>query len=354
MAGLGMKADWRGRRVLITGHTGFKGSWLSHWLLLREAKVYGLSLEPDTTPALFDQLRLADRLDHLIGDIRDPDIVARRMAEVQPDVIFHLAAQPLVLRSYEDPIETWGTNVMGTLHVLEAARALTRPCALVVVTTDKVYENREWPQPYRETDRLGGHDPYSASKAATELVVASHANAFLRGGVVRLASARAGNVIGGGDWADNRILPDLARALAAQEPLTVRNPAAIRPWQHVLDALAGYIAMAEKMLADEPIPDAMNFGPEPADLAPVHKLVDIALRHWPGTWEDASDPSAPHEAGRLTLSIELARTTLAWAPRWGLEDAVARTMEWYRSVHEGADPVAVTDAQIVAFEAGAR
>jgi CDP-glucose 4,6-dehydratase len=349
-----MKADWSGRRVLITGHTGFKGSWLSHWLLRRGAEVFGLSLAPDTTPALFDQLDLADRMNHRTGDIRTAGIVADRVAEVQPNAIFHLAAQPLVLQSYTDPVETWGTNVMGTLHVLEAARALTLPCALVVITTDKVYENREWPYPYREPDRLGGHDPYSSSKAATELVVASHARSFLKGGPVRLATARAGNVIGGGDWAENRILPDLARALAAKEPLALRNPAAIRPWQHVLDPLAGYMAMAEQMLAGSPVPDAVNFGPEPDDLAPVRRLVEIALQHWPGTWQDASDPDAPHEAGRLTLSIELARATLGWAPRWGLENAVARSIEWYRGVHEGADPVALTDAQITAFEAGTR
>ncbi|PWK59649.1 CDP-glucose 4,6-dehydratase [Roseicyclus mahoneyensis] len=349
-----MTADWHGRRVVITGHTGFKGSWLSHWLLRRGAEVFGLSLSPDTTPALFDQLGLAGRLDHRIGDIRTPGLVAERVAEVQPDAIFHLAAQPLVLRSYADPVETWSTNVMGTLNVLEAARGLLRPCALVVITTDKVYENREWPHPYREPDRLGGHDPYSASKAATELLVASHARAFLRGGPVRLATARAGNVIGGGDWAENRILPDLARALAAGRPLALRNPAAIRPWQHVLDPLAGYMTMAERMLADTPVPDAVNFGPALTDLAPVRRLVEIALRHWPGTWHDASDPDAPHEAGQLALSIELARATLGWAPRWGLEDAVARSIEWYRGLHEGADPVALTDAQITAFEASDR
>lgn len=349
-----MTADWTGRRVLITGHTGFKGSWLSHWLLRRGAEVFGLSLAPDTTPALFEQLGLADRMDHRIGDIRTAGIVADRVAEVQPDAIFHLAAQPLVLRSYVDPVETWNTNVMGTLHVLEAARSLRRPCALLVITTDKVYENREWPYHYREPDRLGGHDPYSASKAATELVVASHARAFLSDAPVRLASARAGNVIGGGDWADNRILPDLARALAAGTALALRNPSAIRPWQHVLDPLAGYITMAEHMLAGTPVPDAVNFGPEPTDLAPVRRLVEIALQHWPGTWENISDPYAPHEAGRLSLSIELARATLGWAPRWGLKDAVAHSIEWYRGVHEGTDPVALTDAQITAFEAAAQ
>ncbi|MCC6007838.1 MAG: CDP-glucose 4,6-dehydratase [Rhodobacteraceae bacterium] len=345
-----MTGPWAGRRVLVTGHTGFKGAWLSHWLLRLGCEVHGLALPPDTTPALFDQLGLARRMAHRIGDIRTPGLVEARVAEVQPDAIFHLAAQPLVLRSYADPVETWATNVMGTLHLLEGARALRRPCALVVVTTDKVYENREWPHPYRESDRLGGHDPYSASKAAAELVAASHARAFLRDGPVRLATARAGNVIGGGDWAENRILPDLARALAAGRELPVRNPGAIRPWQHVLDPLAGYLALAARMLEGVPVPEAVNFGPEPADQASVARLVGLALSHWPGRWQDASDPTAPHEAGRLALSIELARTDLHWTPRWGLQDAVARTIEWYRAVHEGADPRTLTDAQIAAFE----
>lgn len=351
MADLGMTADWRGRRVLVTGHTGFKGSWLTHWLLRKGAEVFGLALAPDTSPALFEQLGLADRMNHQIGDIRCRRVVADRFAAVQPDAVFHLAAQPLVLRSYEDPVETWSTNVMGTLHVLEAARSLAQPCALVVITTDKVYENREWPHPYREPDRLGGYDPYSASKAASEFVVASHARAFLKGGPVRLATARAGNVIGGGDWAENRILPDLVRALAAGTSLSLRNPNAIRPWQHVMDPLAGYIALADKILANAPVPEAVNFGPEPADLAPVRRLVEIALEHWPGTWHDASDPNAPHEAGRLTLSIELARAKLGWTPRWSLEDAVRRSIGWYRGVHEGKDPVTLTDGQISDFEA---
>lgn len=351
MADLGMKTRWRGKRVLITGHTGFKGSWLSHWLLRHGGDVFGLSLDPQKNTALFDQLRLADRLDHEIGDIRLSGVVADRVDEVQPDAIFHLAAQPLVLRSYTRPVETWTTNVMGTLNLLEAARAITRPCALVVVTTDKVYENQGWHHLYREGDRLGGYDPYSASKAATELLVASHARAFLQDGLVRVATVRSGNVIGGGDWSEHRILPDLARALAAGRPLELRNPAAIRPWQHVLDPLAGYLAVAERMMDGAYLPEVINFGPEPADQASVGQLVDMAFRYWPGTWKDASDPDAPHEATRLTLSIELARATLGWAPRWDLETAIAHSIEWYRSVHEGNDPVTITDAQINAFEA---
>ena len=349
-----MTLDWLGRRVLITGHTGFKGAWLSHWLIRRGADVYGLALAPDTEPSLFDQLALADRLNHFIGDIRTQGLAAARVSEVQPDVIFHLAAQSLVRRSYADPIATWDTNVMGTLHLLEASRTLAKPCAIVVVTTDKVYENREWLHPYREPDRLGGHDPYSASKAAVELLVASHSRAFLQNGQVRLSTARAGNVIGGGDWAADRVLPDLARALAARIPLTLRNPGAVRPWQHVLDPLAGYIALADRMLAGEYVPDAINFGPELADLASVQRLVETALKYWPGSWKAEPTSSAPHEAGLPTLSIELARSTLGWVPRWGLDEAVSRSMAWYRGVHEGANPVALTDAQITDFEAAAR
>ncbi|PJE35012.1 CDP-glucose 4,6-dehydratase, partial [Pseudooceanicola lipolyticus] len=214
---------WSGKRVLVTGHTGFKGSWLSLWLTRLGAEVAGLALAPDTEPALFDQLGLADRLNHRIGDIREAATVAERVAQVQPDVVFHLAAQPLVLASYDDPLLTWDTNVMGTAHVLQALRDLSRPCAAVMITTDKVYENREWVHPYREEDRLGGHDPYSASKAGSELVIASWRKSFLAGHPVRVVSARAGNVIGGGDWAANRILPDLARALGQGAALRLRN-----------------------------------------------------------------------------------------------------------------------------------
>lgn len=345
-----MTSDWTGRRVLITGHTGFKGSWLCHWLLRKGADVAGLALAPDTTPALFDQLGLAERMDHAVGDIRDADLVAFRVSEIQPDVLFHLAAQPLVLQSYVDPIGTWGTNVMGTMHVLEAARQLTKPCSLVVITTDKVYENRDWPYSYREVDRLGGHDPYSSSKAAVEILSASYDKAYLKDSPLRMATARAGNVIGGGDWAENRILPDLARAMAKGEPLAIRNPAAVRPWQHVLDPLAGYICLAEHLMTGGDVPKALNFGPETSDLASVRALIEIALKHWPGHWEDASDPSAPHEAEILSLSIELARSALNWSPRWGLKEAVGRSVDWYKAVEEGADPVALTDAQIADFE----
>jgi CDP-glucose 4,6-dehydratase len=343
---------WASKSVLVTGHTGFKGAWLCTWLLARGAKVYGLALVPDTEPALFDQLGLAGRMGHALGDIRDADVVAHAVADIAPDVIFHLAAQPIVRRSYRDPIETWATNVMGTAHVLESLRKAPRPCAVVVVTTDKVYANREWEHGYRETDRLGGHDPYSASKAATELVADSYRQSFFADGLVRLATARAGNVIGGGDWAEDRIMPDLARALAEGLPVAVRNPVAVRPWQHVLDPLAGYMMLAERLVdSDDPVWQApFNFGPDATDQRSVEALVAQAMQHWPGQWNDASNPGAVHEAGRLALTIDKARNLLGWSPRWGFDRVVAETVGWYRAVAEGADARDLTIRQIAAYE----
>jgi CDP-glucose 4,6-dehydratase len=345
---------WAGRRVLVTGHTGFKGSWLCEMLLARGAAVAGLALAPDTRPALFDQLALARRMDHALGDIRDAGLVAARVRDVRPEVVLHLAAQPLVRRSYRAPLETWSTNVMGTAHVLEAVRAIGAPCAVVVVTTDKVYENREWEHPYRETDPLGGHDPYSASKAGTELVAASWRKAFFADGSVRLATARAGNVIGGGDWSEDRILADLARAFGTGQPLLVRNRHAVRPWQHVLDPLEGYLLLAERLAGDEgaQVEDGFNFGPEPADQRSVGALVEEARKHWAGEWTDATDPAAPHEAGQLALSIERARKVLRWQPRWDFARAVAETVGWYRDVAAGADPAERLRAQVADFGAG--
>lgn len=342
---------WRGRRVLLTGHTGFKGSWLAHWLLAHGAQVHGLALAPDTRPALFDQLGLASRLDHALGDIRDAGLVARRVEEAAPEVVFHLAAQPLVRRSYHEPVATFATNVMGTVHLMDALRAARARVALVIVTTDKVYENREWPHAYRETDRLGGHDPYSASKAACEIAAASYHAAFLAAGPVAMATARAGNVIGGGDWAEDRIVPDFVRAAQAGAALRVRNPAALRPWQHVLDPLRGYMVLAERLHGgDMTGGEAFNFGPDAADQARVGDLLQLASRHWPARFEDASTPTAPHEAGLLALATDKVRSRLGWAPRWRLDTAVERTIGWYRATHAGTDPVSQTDADIAAFE----
>ncbi len=349
LEGLDVTGFWKGRRVLVTGHTGFKGSWLSLWLTGLGAQVSGLALAPDTDPALFDQLGLAGMLDHALVDIRDAQSVAARVEEVRPEVVFHLAAQPLVLRSYEAPVETWETNVSGTLHLLDALTRAGRPVHLVVVTTDKVYENREWEHPYRETDRLGGRDPYSASKAATEILAASWRDSF--GGTVRIATARAGNVIGGGDWAINRIVPDIVRALQAGRPVELRNPQAVRPWQHVLEPIAGYLRLAETLAGDAGHARAYNFGPAPGDFRSVQDLTERVLAIWPGEWRDLSRPSAPHEAGVLAVASDLARHRLGWAPRWDFGIAVSRTVDWYRAVSGGADPCRVTRAQIAEYGA---
>jgi len=345
---------WNGRRVLVTGHTGFKGSWLCELLLARGSEVFGLALEPDTEPSLFWQLGLETRLDHHTSDMRDAVAVRDRVLSVRPQVVLHLAAQSLVRRSYREPLDTFAVNVMGTAHLLEAVRVLPEPCIVVVVTTDKVYDNREWEQLYREADPLGGHDPYSASKAATEIVAASYRKSFLQAAGVRLATARAGNVIGGGDWAEDRIVPDLARAFASRHPLQIRNARSVRPWQHVLDPLSGYLRLAESLdgANGAELADSYNFGPEPADQRSVGELVTEAGSHWEGMWEDGTDPSAPHEAGRLALSIERARARLGWQPRWDFARAVKETVHWYREVTKGEHPLRLTQAQIAAFEAG--
>ena len=343
---------WRGRRVLLTGHTGFKGSWLALWLSELGARVTGVALEPDTTPSLFQQLDLSQRLErHHLADIRDREALAAITTACQPEVVFHLAAQPLVRRSYRDPLGTWATNVQGSLHVLEALKPLQHPCAVVMVTTDKVYANQEWDYGYRESDRLGGHDPYSASKAAAELAIASWRASFCgmaahQSRQLAIATARAGNVIGGGDWAADRIVPDAMRALADGIAVPVRNPQATRPWQHVLEPLGGYLRLAEAIAASQvagegsnPYAEAFNFGPTLEANRPVRQLIETALQHWPGEWQDHSDPAAPHEAGRLHLQIDKAHHLLGWQPRWPFATTVARTVGWYRAVQEGADPL---------------
>jgi CDP-glucose 4,6-dehydratase len=333
-------AYWNGRRVLLTGHTGFKGSWLAFWLLELGAEVTGLALPAATDPSLFAQLGLDQRLDHRVGDIRDAGLLKELVLETRPEVVLHLAAQPLVRFSYQEPVATWATNVMGTIHVLEALRLLDRQCSAVLITTDKVYRNNEWVYGYRENDPLGGHDPYSSSKAAAEIAIGSWRSSFC-GSLphqtphLRVASARAGNVIGGGDWALDRIVPDAMRALSRGETIAVRNPAATRPWQHVLEPLAGYLCLAEALSASAEQSKAFNFGPQLEANRPVRELVEQALRHWPGSWEDQADPNAPHEASLLNLVIDRAHHELGWAPRWDFATTVERTVNWYRRVQEG-------------------
>ena len=345
-----------GKRAWISGASGFKGSWLAEWLLTLGADVHGLSLPPDTTPALFQQLSLETRVDHAFGDIRDPKIVRESIGKAQPDFVFHLAAQPLVRRSYRLPVETWETNVLGTIHVLEALRALSEPCAAVLITTDKCYENREWHYGYREEDPLGGYDPYSSSKAGAEIAIAAWRKSFFKGHGVRIASTRAGNVIGGGDWAEDRIIPDAVRALQSGLPIPVRNPTATRPWQHVLESLGGYLTLAAQLFdPDKALDSAFNFGPNLESQRPVADLVRCILQTWPGEWKDCSDPDAPHEANQLHLATDKAFQLLGWSPRWTFEEAVRYTIEWYRAAEQftARDPqrfIELTRGQIAEYE----
>jgi len=347
-----MRTFWAGRRVLLTGHTGFKGSWLALWLTELGARVTGVGLEPDTTPNLFAQLELARQIErHHIADIREPQALAKIVQACQPQVVFHLAAQPLVRRSYRDPLGTWATNVQGSLHMLEALKPLQHRCAVVMVTTDKVYENREWDYGYRENDPLGGHDPYSASKAAAELAIASWRASFCgmsphQSPYLAIATARAGNVIGGGDWADDRIMPDAMRALGAGQPVPVRNPNSTRPWQHVLEPLGGYLHLAKALTAAQAnngcssrYCEAFNFGPLLEANRPVRQLIEAALQHWPGEWTDLSGAGEEHEAGRLNLQIDKAKHQLGWQPCWPFATTVIRTVAWYKAVHNGASPI---------------
>lgn len=325
---------YRGRRVLVTGHTGFKGSWLCLWLHALGSQVTGLALDPSSEPSHWDLLKLS--IDEHRIDIRDEAAVRRVFAAERPEIIFHLAAQPLVRRSYREPVTTWATNVMGTVHVLEAARHTPDVRAVIVVTTDKCYENREWPWAYRERDRLGGHDPYSASKAGAELVAASYRTALSqRPSAPLVATARGGNVIGGGDWSEDRLIPDLVRSVVASEPLVVRSPHATRPWQHVLDCLSGYLLLGQRLLAgDATCADAWNFGPDGDGNRTVEQVLRDLARTWPQLrWQVSSDPQ-PHEAGLLQLDSAKARKRLGWRPVWNIETAIQHTADWYHRLLE--------------------
>jgi CDP-glucose 4,6-dehydratase len=340
------------KRVWVSGHTGFKGSWLSEWLLGLGAEVFGFALAPDTSPSLFQQLNLASRLHHELGDVRDAEAVRESLLRADPDFVFYLAAQPLVRRSYAMPVETYETNVNGTIHVLEALRSLRKPCTAIFVTTDKCYENREHGFPYKEEDHLGGRDPYSSSKAMAEIAVAAYRQSYFESpsSPVRVATARAGNVIGGGDWAEDRIVPDCIRSLKNGAAIQVRNPSATRPWQHVLEPLGGYLWHAAALAQDLSAPSALNFGPNPDCNRSVRQLVEQILQHWPGTWVDGSESTAVHEAKLLSLSIEKAWSTLRWRPVWDFAQTIARTVEWYRSDHHSDSAcVSITRSQIQAY-----
>ncbi len=343
-----------GRRVLVTGSTGFKGSWLCAWLLQLGARVSGLALPPKPDAPLFDQLRLSERIDQHDLDIRDAGAVQALVQDLKPDVIIHLAAQALVRLSYDTPLETFHTNVSGGINLLEAVRLCPSVGALVFITSDKCYTNKEWERGYHEADELGGPDPYSASKGAVELVFRGYLESYFRrrDGLVA-ATARAGNVIGGGDLSPDRIVPDCIRALRDGVPVVLRNPEATRPWQHVLEPLSGYLTLAIRQLADDQAAAGVwNFGPDPENVRPVLELAETAVEVWgSGSVEVQRDPDAPHEAILLMLDSSKAKERLGWRPRWDFRTGVAETVHWYKAVDDGADPWDLCQAQIASYGA---
>lgn len=344
-------AFWRGRRVFLTGHTGFKGSWLALWLAELGADVVGFSDGVPTEPSLYRVASVGETLTSVTGDVRDRGALVRAVAEHRPEVVFHLAAQPLVRASYDDPATTFETNVLGTVNLLEAVRACDDVRVVVNVTTDKVYANDETGDAYREDEPLGGRDPYSASKAASELVTAAYRSSFFAGGPA-VATARAGNVIGGGDWAPDRLVPDLLNGALARQPVVVRNPSAVRPWQHVLNASAGYLLLAERLHDDPALAGAWNFGPGEEDARPVSWIVERLAELWGEPIATlAPDGAQPHEARTLRLDSSRAREQLGWRPLWDLDRALASIVDWYRALAAGEDMREATLGQVRAYEA---
>lgn len=345
------KEFWKGKRVLLTGHSGFKGSWLVLWLTRLGANVTGISLPPTTTPNLFTLAGVGRLCASHSCDIRNCSEIVQLIKRAEPEILFHLAAQPLVRTSYRQPLETFSTNIMGTAHVLDALRGLDSTRVAVMITTDKVYRNNEWPWPYRENDLLGGHDPYSASKAASEIVIDSYRDAYLSSQGIAIASARAGNVIGGGDWSEDRLIPDAVRAWQAAQPLKLRNPHAIRPWQHVLEPLHGYLTLAEKLWFQPESAGPYNFGPVPSEAASVGEVVELAREAY-GSGEVIYENNSlgPHETGYLALEISKARASLGITPKWGLVEAVHRTMAWYREQYIGTAARELCETEISDFE----
>ena len=331
------KGIYKKKKILVTGHTGFKGSWLSIWLKELGAEVIGYSLEPSTQPSMFEVCDLDNKIINIYGDVRDISSLDRVFEEYEPDVVFHLAAQPLVRLSYKIPKETYETNIMGTVNVLDRAKEIESVKAVIVITSDKCYENKEWVYGYRENDPMGGYDPYSSSKACAELVVSAYRNSFYNAKKIALSSARAGNVIGGGDWAEDRLIPDFIGAVIQNRPIYVRNPGAIRPWQHVLEPLSGYLWLGALMLLDrEKYNGAWNFGPNDLDALKVGEVLDLAIKAWGSGEIVLDDREHPHEANLLKLDVSKARTYLKWRSIYNAEQAVEKTIEWYKKYYTNA------------------
>jgi len=343
---------WLDKRVLLTGHSGFKGSWLALWLTMLGARVTGVSLPPVTTPDLGSLIKLDERVESKYLDIRNAAQLAEIVQKTSPEIVFHLAAQPLVRASYRKPLETFSTNIMGTAHLLDSLRELRSVRVVLCITTDKVYKNREWVYPYRENDELGGHDPYSASKAASEIVIAAYKKSFLEIQSVALATARAGNVIGGGDWSEDRLIPDAVRAWDNNTPLHIRSPFSIRPWQHVLEPLAGYLLLAEKLWHNKDLAGAYNFGPETNNSATVKDVIRYAQKCY-GTGVVTFDENPPdlHEANSLSLDISKTKTVLGLTSKWSLNESIASTINWYKQVSWGKNPATLCISEIEKYEA---
>ena len=344
---------WRNRSVFLTGHTGFKGGWMTLWLSHLGANVHGYALTPSKKPSLFEEAQLQSRLaSSTLDDIRNLDTLSQAIQAARPSVVIHMAAQSLVRESYNSPLDTFSINLLGTVNLLEAARRTESVKAIVNITTDKCYENQEWLWSYRENDLLGGHDPYSSSKACAEIAAAAYRNSFLAKAGIQLASVRAGNVVGGGDWATDRLIPDFLRAIDAKETLRIRLPNAVRPWQHVLEPLSGYLMLAERLVTDGAIfAEAWNFGPEEFDAKPVFWIVERLCQKLPhARWELEGAPQ-PHEAGLLRLDSAKAKTRLGWAPRWSLENALDKTVEWHQAWKEGQSMAETSIQQIETYQA---
>jgi CDP-glucose 4,6-dehydratase len=344
---------WKGKKVFLTGHTGFKGAWLSLWLQDCGAILTGYALAPNTSPNLFDAASVADGMESIIGDIRDLDKLTKAMGVFSPDVVIHMAAQPLVRLSYKNPVDTYSTNVMGTVNLLDAVRKTASVKAVVNVTTDKCYENKEWVWGYREDEAMGGRDPYSNSKGCSELVTAAYRSSFFNYlGSAKIASGRAGNVIGGGDWAEDRLIPDILKSFENNEPVVVRNSSATRPWQHVLEPLSGYLVLAERLYLDgDEYAEGWNFGPEDGCVKPVKEIVEYMVEKWGAgaSWVD-DDLEQPHEAQLLKLDISKAKRLLKWTPKWNLFTALDSIIEWHKEWFKRGDIKAITLKQIYDFE----